>query len=138
MFDDFDHDAASNPLSRLSRYISEHGIRRMRSRCFAQPIELEARFARSSTRPDTSMPTSQRTGDRPGGDAGACPRRNEIKDAEAARMLLRPRNRVEPAFVQTDRPLDRRLLSSFWAAAGLLFGLFLRRQPGDASRTSPR
>ena len=61
----------------------------------------------------------------------------EIKDARSARSLQDLEHRVEPAFVEADRPLDRRFLLVLLGCGGFLFGLFLRRQPGDGVTNEP-
>ena len=61
----------------------------------------------------------------------------QIEDTRSARSLQHLEHGVEPAFVETDRPLDRRFLLVLLGCCGLLFGLFLRRQPGDGVADEP-
>ena len=61
----------------------------------------------------------------------------QIEDTRSARSLQHLEHGVEAAFVETDRPLDRRFLLVFLGSRGFFFGLFLRRQPGDGVANEP-
>lgn len=55
----------------------------------------------------------------------------EIQYARCAGRLQRLEHRVEPAFVEADRPFDRCFLLVFLGSGDLFLGLLLRGQPGD-------
>ena len=61
----------------------------------------------------------------------------QIEHTRSAGSLQHLEHGVEAAFVQADRPLDRRLLFVLPSGRGFFLGLFLRRQPGDGVANEP-
>ena len=61
----------------------------------------------------------------------------EIQHARSAGRLQHLEHGVETAFVEADRPLDRRFLLVLLGCGGLFFGLFLRRQTRDSVTNEP-
>ena len=139
MLDDFDHrrrvESAEPAVAIHQRTVHQANAFALLRR---QPIELEARFRQieySAGHVHADDLSELVIGEEAAQELALAA--TEIEDARSARSLQHLEHRVEPAFVEADRPLDRRFLFVLLGRGGLFLGLFLRRQPGDGVANEP-
>ena len=130
--------AASKPSSRLSRYISEPWIRRIRSRCFGGSRSSLRRSAARFERPVRDVHADDLVEllvlQQPPQQLALAAA--EVEHPRCAAPPAAPRTPPRALLVQADRPLDDASCSSFWAAAASSSGCSSAVSRARASRTA--